>query len=79
MGKASRRRLERRHARSKAKSEPLQKEVGEDDGPGFIEAIETAQRERKREFDEKFGQKVEVEIKDGQMHVKLAKPEPDKS
>lgn len=47
----------------------------EDDGPGFIEAIETSQRERKRTFDEKFGQKVEVEIKDGEMHVKLAKPE----
>lgn len=72
MGKASRRKMERRHARSPKKSEPLPKE-GEDDGPGFIEAIETAQRSRKAEFDEKYGQPVEVEIKDGQMHVKLAK------
>lgn len=59
---------------SKKKKARLRPPV-DDDGPGFIEAIETAQRERKREFDEKFGQKVDVEIKDGEMHVKLAKPE----
>lgn len=76
MGKASRRRLEKRHARSTKKSEPVSKEA-EDGGPGFIEAIESAQRDRKQEFDEKFGRKVHVEIKDGQMHVGLAK-EPEK-
>jgi hypothetical protein len=48
-------------------------------GPGFIEAIEAAQRGHKQEFDEKFGQKVEVEVKDGQMHVKLAKKPEAKS
>ena len=50
----------------------------EDEGPGFIEAIEAAQRGHKQEFDEKFGQNVEVEIKDGQMHVKLAKKPEEK-
>jgi hypothetical protein len=74
MGKASRRRLEKRNARPKAKSVEVPKETEEEDpGPGFIEAIEAAQRGHKQEFDEKFGQKVEVEVKDGQMHVKLAK------
>lgn len=65
MGRASRRK------KGKAKDAP------EVPGSAFIHAIQSAQKADKDKFIEKFGRKMEVTFKDGEMQVKPSNEKTD--
>ena len=46
------------------------KKVPQDDGPGFVQAIRTAQDENRDKFVGKFGMKIEMQIEGGEIRLR---------